>query len=370
MKRHTIIRRDTDHALRMLVYIASRSPTVLAAPAITDALAIPPSFANKVLRKLTAAGILRSRPGNRGGFTLARPTERVSLLEVLAAVQSPPLLNLCTGSQPGCPRQEECRIGRRLDLLQEQLNTFLSGVRLSDVLEDGTVAVEKHTRPMRSMPAMADRRTQVEACRGCGGGCRNALIDTAGLARQIEAVLDALPADTLHALLPEAARNPHRRLRVALAACPNACTQPQIRDIGLIASVRPKAVRSNCTGCGRCAAVCREGAIRIDKRRARLLAAKCIGCGQCGKVCGVGAIEMDEPQLRILVGGRMGRHPRFAMELPLAVHPSEAAQAVAGLLELMVRHAGAGASFSTIAEKVGTSRLGKALRQRAGGRRV
>ncbi|OGV70585.1 MAG: hypothetical protein A3K19_06595 [Lentisphaerae bacterium RIFOXYB12_FULL_65_16] len=137
MKRgRTIIRRDTDHALRMLVHIASQNGQTATVPAMARALTVPASFAHKILRRLSKAGILRSRAGNQGGFRLAVSPRQVSLYDVVVAVQPLPLLNLCTGGADGCVRRPSCRISTRLRVLQDRLNTFLRDTRLSDVLDD------------------------------------------------------------------------------------------------------------------------------------------------------------------------------------------------------------------------------------------
>jgi dissimilatory sulfite reductase (desulfoviridin) alpha/beta subunit len=107
----------------------------------------------------------------------------------------------------------------------------------------------------------------------------------------------------------------HPRLRVALAGCPNACTMPQIRDIGIIATVTPQAVRPECNGCGGCERTCREEAIVVRAGRAVLDEDRCVGCGQCIESCPIQAIDPGPVRLRVLVGGRMGRHPRWAEDL-------------------------------------------------------
>ncbi|WAL63460.1 Rrf2 family transcriptional regulator [Amycolatopsis cynarae] len=50
---------------------------------------LPPEYLKKRLQALTRAGILASVPGVRGGFSLARPPERITLMDVVAAVEGP-----------------------------------------------------------------------------------------------------------------------------------------------------------------------------------------------------------------------------------------------------------------------------------------
>ncbi|MFH8571216.1 RrF2 family transcriptional regulator [Streptomyces sp. NPDC017993] len=48
---------------------------------------LPAAYLNKRLQALVRAGILSSTPGARGGFRLARPPERITLMDVVAAIE-------------------------------------------------------------------------------------------------------------------------------------------------------------------------------------------------------------------------------------------------------------------------------------------
>lgn len=48
---------------------------------------LPTEYLKKRLQTLVRAGILTSSPGVRGGFGLARPAERITLLDVVTAVE-------------------------------------------------------------------------------------------------------------------------------------------------------------------------------------------------------------------------------------------------------------------------------------------
>jgi uncharacterized Fe-S center protein len=51
--------------------------------------------------------------------------------------------------------------------------------------------------------------------------------------------------------------------------------------------------RDSCIGCGKCRAVCPEGSISIDEKKAAIATERCIGCGECMTVCPEKAIELD-----------------------------------------------------------------------------
>ncbi|GAA3839355.1 Rrf2 family transcriptional regulator [Sphaerisporangium flaviroseum] len=50
---------------------------------------LPPAYLNKQLQALVRAGILASTPGARGGFQLARPLDKITLMDVVTAIEGP-----------------------------------------------------------------------------------------------------------------------------------------------------------------------------------------------------------------------------------------------------------------------------------------
>ena len=55
----------------------------------------------------------------------------------------------------------------------------------------------------------------------------------------------------------------HHEFRVSISDCPNACSRPQIADLGLIGARRPRVTDETCSQCGACVEVCREEAISL-----------------------------------------------------------------------------------------------------------
>ncbi|WTX00285.1 Rrf2 family transcriptional regulator [Streptomycetaceae bacterium NBC_01309] len=57
---------------------------------------LPTAYLNKQLQALARADILTSTPGPRGGFRLARPAERITLMDVVTAIEGPDEAFRCT----------------------------------------------------------------------------------------------------------------------------------------------------------------------------------------------------------------------------------------------------------------------------------
>ncbi|WP_111551690.1 Rrf2 family transcriptional regulator [Kitasatospora sp. SolWspMP-SS2h] len=81
------------HCCLTLVWVGGAEPVPSARLAAMFELS--PTYLNKVLQRLTRAGVLTSVSGPRGGVRLAREPERISLMDVVAAVEGPDPLFAC-----------------------------------------------------------------------------------------------------------------------------------------------------------------------------------------------------------------------------------------------------------------------------------
>jgi len=160
------------------------------------------------------------------------------------------------------------------------------------------------------------RGYRVEQCFG-PSGCPNRAADSSSLAGEIESLLQKKDVlGFLHRSLGREKVKPHHEFRVSIAECPNACSRPQIFDVGIIGARQPDVHRESCTLCGACVDVCREGAVSLDDAGPSIDPESCLKCGQCVDVCPAGSIFDARQGFRVQIGGRLGRHPRLAREIP------------------------------------------------------
>jgi Rrf2 family protein len=103
--------RAADYATRVLVHLAQLpAGTRASLPALAAAVAVPEQFLSKVLQTLARQRLIQSQRGASGGFALAADPERVTLLDIVEAVEGPIQLNLCLGPGEGCSRQSWCTV--------------------------------------------------------------------------------------------------------------------------------------------------------------------------------------------------------------------------------------------------------------------
>jgi Rrf2 family protein len=130
------ITRQADYALRAMHYLARLEPNQRAATSqIAEEQRIPPSFLAKIISQLSIAGLIHTSRGARGGVSLARGSDEISVLEVVEAIDGPITLNECTGEGGECPFGDECMIRDIWCEAQAELVSRLRGTSFSQFVE-------------------------------------------------------------------------------------------------------------------------------------------------------------------------------------------------------------------------------------------
>lgn len=78
-----------DYAIRAALELAAAGEGPVKGDRIAQAQEIPPNFLENILSDLRNAGLVASRRGAEGGYWLARPAEKISLADVIRAVDGP-----------------------------------------------------------------------------------------------------------------------------------------------------------------------------------------------------------------------------------------------------------------------------------------
>jgi Rrf2 family protein len=131
-----LLTRASEYALLSLDVIR-KADIPIGAEQLANELSIPKSFLAKILQSLAKQGILESRKGAHGGFILAKVVEEISVHDIiLAAEGKAPAVFDCTTYSHSCPNGTigTCAISPFLMNFQTQIDEFLNGLMLSDIL--------------------------------------------------------------------------------------------------------------------------------------------------------------------------------------------------------------------------------------------
>ncbi len=125
--------RAADYAVRVMIHLASLPPgTRLPLNSLAEAVNVPESFLSKVLQSLTRAGLVASRRGTDGGFTLAA-SNHTSMLDVIQAIDGPIQLNVCLAHDGSCVRSGTCPAHPVWVRAQDALVQVLSEAKISEM---------------------------------------------------------------------------------------------------------------------------------------------------------------------------------------------------------------------------------------------
>lgn len=139
-----------EYALRAVVAIAQGGGDAIVTPTLVEMTKVPPGYLPKVLQTLRRAGLVRSKRGLGGGFTLAHTPEKITVLDVVNAVD--PIKRIVQ-----CPLDIDshssilCPLHKRLDEAAEMVEKSFASTTIAELLvnsDDGHAPLCKPSKPL------------------------------------------------------------------------------------------------------------------------------------------------------------------------------------------------------------------------------
>ena len=119
-----------------MIYLAGvRSGKIMSLQDLATTLHLPREFLAKILKLLTARGLVRSARGAHGGYTLARPARDISFLEVIEAVEGPVQLNVCLDHKDRCDVSASCTMYHVWKVGQDRMLEVYRRTSLAELIE-------------------------------------------------------------------------------------------------------------------------------------------------------------------------------------------------------------------------------------------
>ncbi len=126
--------RSTEYGLIGVSFIAKNDEGgPVMAQKIAERYAIPLEYLLKILQQMVRAGILRSKRGPRGGFNLAKSLKKITLAEVIEAIEGPMVIPMHLAEQA---KNEpfSTKVEKVCHDLAEKTRDNYNKVKLSDIL--------------------------------------------------------------------------------------------------------------------------------------------------------------------------------------------------------------------------------------------
>lgn len=122
-----------EYALRAVVQLAYVSPESSTTASLAEVTQVPPAYLAKVLQSLVKAGIATSQRGIGGGVSLAHDPSRLTILDIVNAVDPIRRIKTCPLGLP-THGAKLCALHRRMDATLAQVEQTFRGTTLAEVI--------------------------------------------------------------------------------------------------------------------------------------------------------------------------------------------------------------------------------------------
>jgi FeS assembly SUF system regulator len=153
--------KQTDYGIVLLTHLASDPYGQHSAPELAAALRIPLPTVSKILKALARDGLLVSHRGVKGGYTLARSPEAISVAEIIEALEGPIAMTECVelpaGGHGDCSREPFCAVRSNWQAINRAVERALQDLTLAEMTHPLGVA------PTGGLVRLAARRAGAAA---------------------------------------------------------------------------------------------------------------------------------------------------------------------------------------------------------------
>ncbi len=139
------IGRTSSYAISALSLLAQRGERWVLLSELAAAAGAPAPYLSKLLHRLARSGLVRTKRGYKGGYSLARPAKALSALEVIEAVEGPDPLCECLLGREFCTDERACPTHRFWKVERGRIRALLADLSLDAIAE----FERNHDRPGR-----------------------------------------------------------------------------------------------------------------------------------------------------------------------------------------------------------------------------
>lgn len=124
----------TDYATAVMTCLASAGDGVTSAQALAERARLELPTVSKLLKQLAQAGLVASTRGINGGYRLARAPERITIADIVTAMEGPIGMTECSAHAGLCDHEPHCGVRVNWQRINQAIANVLANVTLADML--------------------------------------------------------------------------------------------------------------------------------------------------------------------------------------------------------------------------------------------
>jgi len=129
-----MLSQTAEYALRTVVFVAGQGDQPVRIDEMAVALDIPRNYLSKTVHRLARGGVLHSARGRGGGFRLARPPDRVGLLDVIGLFDQVGPERRCLLGRDVCSDRNPCEAHASWKEIATHISAFFSQTTIADLV--------------------------------------------------------------------------------------------------------------------------------------------------------------------------------------------------------------------------------------------
>ena len=127
--------KETDYGIILMTYFASRREELtVSAREVARDVGLPFPMVSKILKVLARGKLLGSHRGARGGYSLARPGEQISVAEIIDTLEGPVAMTECIESPGECRHEPICGLRSTWEQINGLVLDSLAGISLTELV--------------------------------------------------------------------------------------------------------------------------------------------------------------------------------------------------------------------------------------------
>lgn len=127
------ITRQTDYGIVLMTHLAVHPAGQYNAPELAAETHLPLPMVAKILKLLAREGLLASHRGVKGGYSLARLPEEITMAEIVTALEGPIALTECVEETGLCVHEAMCPSRSNWHVISRAVQRALAGISLAEM---------------------------------------------------------------------------------------------------------------------------------------------------------------------------------------------------------------------------------------------
>jgi Rrf2 family protein len=124
--------KNIDYALMAINFLACQEPQfLLNTKMLSELYCIPSELLQKIMQRLAKAGLCISKSGPKGGYSLAREASKITIVQVIEAVEGPIRIVRCEDKV--CSQMKRCTVREPLIRIEGKITDYLNQITVESL---------------------------------------------------------------------------------------------------------------------------------------------------------------------------------------------------------------------------------------------